>query len=498
MHSLLSSAGAPDPLASLADRLDPPDVDVFDLLGYQPTERQAEFHAATEFDVLYGGAAGGGKSRALVMDAVRACVKHPGIRVGAFRRTFDELEESLLKEVYLVLGALEEHFGCTLVKSPKPDLRFRNGSVIRFRYLQTVKDATRRQGGEYQLVIFDELTLLPPDAVSIVRDERIRAGQNKPVLGVRSGSNPGDVGHGAVKGRYIAPTEYGKHPIVDPQGRSVRFIPAKVSDNPHIDAGYKKRLEGISDPARRRAMLDGDWDQFAGMFFPEWRHDLHVVRPVELDKTWPRLAGIDWGYAAPWCTLWGARDRVGRVWVYREIYEAGVGERDQARRVLAMEARDKVRGRYADPSMWAKRGDAHPIAAVYATEGAALIPAENDRQSGWQRVHSYLDVGPVCDVHAAEGLDECPMLHVFDTCTDLVRTLPDQVHDKLDVEDLDSDAEDHAVDALRYLLMAVGLRPPKQPKPAPDQSLEARVARHIEDRVKRAAKARKRRRVAGM
>jgi hypothetical protein len=515
--ALLERSDVADWRHLLADRLDPPDVDVFGILGYQPNclprleaiKRgdpvipepcgqcpQELFHSATEFDVLYGGAAGGGKTIALVADDIRDAIRYPGIRIGAFRRTYDELKESLLKELasFDFARALGARWNGT-----ERELRFPSGSLIRYRYLETVQDATRRQGGEYQKVTLDERTLIPPAAVSIVVDERIRSGRaDLPVIGVRSGTNPGGIGHGAVKDRFIVPTEHGRKVVSDDQGRSVRFIQAKVDDNPKVDQGYKRRLEGISDESRRRAMLDGDWDTFAGQFFPEWRHQLHVVRPLELDKTWPRLAGIDWGYAAPWCTLWGARDRVGRVWVYREIYDTGVGERDQARRILSVEAHEKVRGRYADPSMWAKRGDAHPIAAVYGTEGCSLIPAENDRQSGWQRVHSYLDMGPACEQHAAEGLDECPMLHVFDTCADLVRTLPVQVHDQLDVEDLDTDAEDHAVDALRYLLMAVGLRPPKQPKAAVDMSPEARLARGIQERVKRAAKAKKRRRVAGM
>lgn len=74
-------------------------VDVFAKLEYEPTPKQAEFHAATEFDVLFGGSAGGGKSRALTAEGIRASVRYPGIRIGAFRRTYPELEESLLAEL---------------------------------------------------------------------------------------------------------------------------------------------------------------------------------------------------------------------------------------------------------------------------------------------------------------------------------------------------------------------------------------------------------------
>ena len=131
----------------------------------------------------------------------------------------------------------------------------------------------------------------------------------------------------------------------------------------------------------------------------------------------------------------------------------------------------------------APRGEVHSIADMYAAEACHLLKAENDREAGWQRLHTYLDDGPACRVHAALGWAECPMLHVFDTCSNLVRVMPDQVHDEIDVEDLDTKGEDHLPDAIRYALMAVGLRPPKQPKAAPDMSAEARMARHIDSRI---------------
>lgn len=495
-------------LSALADRLDPPPArDVYRILGYEPAcvprvlaQRRGDsvipepcgqcpqelFHTATEYDVLYGGAAGGGKTKGLLMFGLRACDAHPGLRVGAFRRTYDELEESFFKELQLIDYASD--LGCRW-HGTRHELTFPNRALIRFRYLDSIKSATRRQGGEYQLVLVDERTLIPPAAVSIVIDERIRSGNTTiPVIGVRSATNPGGVGHGEVRKRYIVPTEYGAKTVTDDQDRTVRFIQAKVKDNPYVDSGYVRRLEGIPDLARRRAMLDGDWDTFAGQFFPEWRHDTHVIRPpadwAERSKAWPKIAAVDWGYAAPWAVVWGARDFDGRMWIYRELYATEVGEADQARRIVAAEKPGEVKVRMADPSMWSKRGDAFPIADVYAREGCVVMPATNDRQSGWQRVHSYLDMGPACELHAEAGLTECPMLHVFDTCPNLVRTLPDQVHDDVDVEDLDTDGEDHAVDSLRYLLMRAGLRPPREPPKALDMSAEARMQRYVSERTK--------------
>jgi hypothetical protein len=490
VSSLLANSGPPDALTLLADRFDPPAIDVFGLLGYEPNARQELFHDADEYDVLYGGAAGGGKSRALVMEAVRACMDYPGIRVGAFRRTYDELEESLLKEVDTLLPLMQEHLGAKLVRSPKPDLRFRNGSVIRFRHARTVEHATLRLGGEYQMLVIDERTLMPPKVVDALK-ERLRSGNGIPVLGIRSGTNPGGVGHGSCKLRYVEPTGYGEHTYTDENGFSVRFVPAKATDNAeHLNREYFQTLDAIPDPARRKAMRDGDWDAAPGMKFGEWRRDLHVVKPFAIPVEWQRRSGIDWGYAAPWAVVWGARDEDHRVWIYREVYKAEVGERDQARRILKAEEVERkrgatIKGRHADPSMWNRRGEVHSIADVYITEKCIITPAENDRTSGWQRVHSYLDLGPACRLHREKGLDECPMLHIFEGCDELIYAIPNAPADPDNLEDVDTDFDhDHDLDAFRYLLMAMGLRPPRKPAVPLDISPEARAARHIDHLAK--------------
>lgn len=428
---------------------------VFKLLNYQPTERQQAFHDAEEYDVLYGGAAGGGKTKALVMEGIRWCVEHPGLRVGAFRRTYGELKESLIAELAVCdfAAAVGGKWNGT-----EYELRFPNKSVLVFRYAENLQDATRRQGGEYQGMLFDERTLTPPDVVEFL-SSRIRAGRaNLPVKGIRSGSNPGGAGHGAVKQRFIDATDYGNKVITDETGQTVRFIPSKLDDNPHIDAGYASRLNRLPE-AMRKAFRDGSWDVFAGQYFTEWNHARHVVEnTIEVAPSWHRIAGIDWGFAAPWAVLWLAIDEDGRAWVYDELYATQVGESAQAKRVLDAEARHGVPvDRYADDAMWTGRGDAKSVADVYAENGCDLIPAKKgERLVGWQRVRSYLAEGPACAHHRAKGWDTCPMLHVLDgAAPNLVRTLPTLPYDTTAsrVEDVDTKAEDHAADALRYALI---------------------------------------------
>lgn len=454
-------------------------LDVFPALGYVPTKKQRIFHAATEYDVLYGGAAGGGKSRALTAHAIRECVRYPGLRVGAFRRSYPELKESLIAE--LANLGFAKGLGAVWNASDY-ELRFPNGSLIMFRYAETVQDATRRQGGQYQLLIFDERTLTPPDVCSFL-ESRLRSGRRDiPVLGIRSGTNPGGPGHGAVKARYIQPTGYGDRVVTDERGRTVRFIPSKLSDNPHVNPEYAQDLMALPDKLRA-AFLDGDWDVFAGMMFPELKRDRHVVEPLELPASWRRYNGVDWGYSAPWAVLWAAVDEDGRVWLYREIYQRQVGEAEQAQRILAAEADgEHVVSRFADDAMWATRGDAKPIASIYAENGVHLTQAgkgAGSRVIGWQRVHSYLAEAPACAHHRAAGWTTCPRLHVFSTLPEVWRELSNLPHaTKGDPEDADSSADDHASDALRYLLTNLGTGPEF---PLLDAPAEEQLARLLQE-----------------
>lgn len=460
-------------------------VDVFAALGWWPIckpfiegapERcgqcpQEQFFAATELDVLYGGAAGGGKSAALIVYAIQACVRHPGLRVLFVRRTFDELAESIFPKLaaFDFAAKLGGHWNGT-----DHQLTFDNRSVIRFRYVERLLDASRRQGGEYQLLCVDERTLIAPGAVDILEKERLRsASPDLPVIGLRCTSNPGEVSHSEVKERYVKATDNGRKVVVDQHGQTRRFIPAKATDNPFLDADYYRKLDAIPDPQRRAAMRDGSWDLFAGQVFTEWRYDRHVVDEFTLPDIWRKYAGIDHGYANPWAVIWAAIDNDDRAWIYREIYESGVGEVDQAQRIFLAESTPaevmagKVRGdlsrewgvtRFADPSMWAHKAGPS-VAEAYIANNVNIIPANNDRSQGWSRLHHWLGDMPACDLHRRQGWITCPRLHVFSNCVDLIRELPAMVYRRVgDVEDAEK-RDDHSVDALRYLLMGVSGTP---------------------------------------
>lgn len=448
-----------DFLAAAGDRLLAPPPDPFDGLQFTPNPGpQTRFLSLPDenIDVLYGGAAGGSKSTSLLMYAIRSCMQWPGLQAFWFRRTFPELEQSVIRMLrrYGYAKALGARWNAS-----KHELRFTNESSLTFGHAKSVAEVTALQSAEINLLLIDERTTIPPDVIDQLYI-RVRSGVlGVPCLGIRSATNPGGIGHSRVKAEYVEATGYGEREIVDDAGRRRIFIQARVSDTPQLGEEYRRNLRGIADPALRAAFLDGDWGVFAGQAFRQWRYDRHVVEPMPLPATWRRYNGLDWGYSAPWCVLWLAEDEDGRVWVYRELYATQVGESDQAKQILAAESDGEHVGiRYADDAMWATRGEAKPISSVYAENGVYLTEAgKGGRIAGWQRVRSYLAEGPACAHHRSLGWDTCPRLHVFSQVENLIRTLPALPFASTgNPEDVDSSAEDHAPDALRYALINLG------------------------------------------
>ena len=289
-----------------------------------------------------------------------------------------------------------------------------------FRYAESLKDATRLQGASTASSCLMSVVSFPPEVVSFL-ESRVRSGRaDVPVIGVRSTANPGGPGHQAVKSEFIDGTAYGQHIVTDVRGRTVRFVPAGLKHNPHINPEYAADLQKLPE-AMRRAFLDGDWDSFAGQMFPELDRERHVVRPMPLPSSWRRLAGVDWGFRAPWAVIWIAEDEDRRLWAYRECYETEVGESEQARRILAAEGDEQVT-RYGDSAMWARRGDARSIADCYEAEG--MPPAASAEGTGQQGHRLAADSfvfgrGPGVPASPVDGWQTCPMLHMFSTCENL-------------------------------------------------------------------------------
>jgi hypothetical protein len=423
--------------------------------GRCPQERFVDL-PDEDLDVLYGGAGGGGKSHSLLMLALRACVRYPGIQVFWFRRSFPELNQSVLR--LLARFGHGRSLGATWNGSSY-ELRFPGGSVLTFAHAKNLQEASALSSAEINLLILDERTTIDPDVVNFLYT-RVRSGvPGVPCLGIRSASNPGFVGHRVVKEGWVDATDYGEREIVDKAGRRRIFIPAKISDNPFV-GDYAETLQGIEDPELRRRIAEGDWSVMPDQAFPDWRRDRLVVPRFEIPESWQRYAGLDYGWSAPAAYVQAARDNDGRMWVYSELTMVQTPEKEQARRILAAEGDRPPTLRAADPAMWGKTGSALPPASQYALEGVALRKADNDRLGGKGRLHTYLANGPACAYHRELGWDVCPMLHLLDgACPELLVSMETLPRDPKRPEDVDTNAADHHYDALRYLIMAVGVAP---------------------------------------
>ena len=327
--------------------------------------------------------------------------------------------------------------------------------------MENENDVIRYQGQSYTWVGFDEVGNYTSDYAWKYMISRLRSAAGAPCY-IRGTANPGGRGHMWLKTRFIDEREPGKIYKIPVSADGTKyttrcFIPSRVTDNRALldnDPGYVTRLE-LLPGYLRRALLEGDWDIFAGQVFDEFRRDVHVVKPCALPADdWYRFYGLDWGYTAPYAIVKLAVNRYGRVVQYGEIYGCEPGEANKGARkgasVAAAEAwadavKEGVTVMVADPANWNKVDD-HPAAAEYFEQAGFLMEKGNhDRVPGWLAIHERL-----------QQRDEQghPMLQFFETCLHTIRTLPALAPDRNHPEDVDSKLEDHLADALRYAVMS--------------------------------------------
>jgi len=440
---------------------------------YTASERQRLFHTTVADEKLYGGAAGGGKTAAIVAEAVTIALEYPGIPVNLFRRTIPELKATIIPEIhkqcveYIKAGHMVWH---------GQDRRFdlANGSSLILNYLDNDNDIYRYQGAEMPVIAVDELTQFPQAWIEYLLTRNRTSNPNWPVMFI-AGTNPGGIGHGWVKSRFIDPVAPEKVNYVPLDGGEIVtrvFIPARVDDHPSesFKKDYKRKLSAISDEQLRRALRDGDWDVFAGQVFKEFKRDLHVIDPFAIPAHWQKWRAMDYGNknSVGWFTQDPMTDR---MYMYREYRtEEFVDIPTKARNILQFEAGDGVAYGLADPSIWNGTGnhsdkEGKSIAVMFEDNKVRWMPANNDRMAGLALVHDYLGI-------AKDGL---PKLQFFSTCVSMIRTLPSLPYDKFKVNDVDTKADDHDYDMLRYALMAF-----KQPNA---EELEVQVPEWIQQRT---------------
>jgi hypothetical protein len=415
---------------------------------------QTEFLAASEREVFYGGARGGGKSYAMLVDPLRYCSK-PHHRALLIRRTMPELRDLISKSQLLYSKA----YPGAKWREQEKEWRFPSGAKIEFGYAENMTDVLRYQGQSYTWIGIDELPQYPsPDIYNFLRSSLRSVDKDIPVY-LRATGNPGNIGSQWVKEMFVDPAEPNSAfeiKIDTPVGVKTitrRFIPAKLQDNPYLmqTDDYYAMLASLPD-IQRKQFLDGDWDAYEDSAFPEFSKTTHVVEPFEIPKGWYKFRAADWGYSSPACVLWFAVDYNNNLWLYRELYTSKVTADVFARQVLELESGEYIQYGVLDSSTWAKRGDVGPsIAETMIQQGCRWRQSDRSpksRISGKLEIHKRLLVN-----------DKEPGLRIFKNCRNLIRTISTLPTDKKNPEDVDTNAEDHAYDALRYGCMSRPMHP---------------------------------------
>lgn len=441
---------------------------------WKPQPRQVAFMQRTEYEALYGGSAGGGKSDALLAEALRQ-VNHKHYRAIIFRKTYPETQELVDRSWDIYKRA----FPKAKYNENKHFWQFPSGAKIYFGSMQHTKDRKKYQGRQYAFIGFDEVTHFSWQEYSYMFSRNRPKAQGL-ISYIRCATNPGGVGHGWVKDRFIQGKIPNKRYVetIIVEGVEYKkdrvFIPSTVFDNKILlenDPNYIASLAMLPD-AEMQALLYGDWNSFQGQAFGEWKDDsahykdrlwTHVIEPFEIPKEWTIYRSFDFGYSKPFSCAWWAVDHDKRMYRIIELYgctsQPNTGVKWEPNKIFSeirnMELNHRwLKGKHingiADPSIWdASRGES--IAETAEKHRVYFEKGDNERLAGKMQFHYRL------------AFDEngFPMVYVFETCKAFIRTVPSLVYDEKKAEDIDTDGEDHVYDDSRYLFMSNPLAPRK-------------------------------------
>lgn len=435
----------------------------------RPNARQRAFFASEALHTMYGGARGGGKSWAARRKANLLCINYANLKGLLLRRTYRELQ------VNHILPLQAELNGYARWKESEKAFLYPNGSRLQLGYCACDSDKLQYQGAEYDFIIFEEATNFEESWITFIATAlRTTRADFRPRIYYTC--NPGGVSHAYFKRLFID-----RQFVEGEDPDDYLYIPATVRDNAVLmerNPGYIKQLEALPENLRR-AHLDGDWNVFDGAFFAELRlfakpladaTMTHVVEPFDIPYSWRIYRSFDWGYSKPSACLWWAVDYDGRAYLADELYTCAArggtmipdtGLKWSADQVFAeIHRRESERfpGRQitgvADPAIWAENGG-EPIVAAADRHQVYFDRADHTRIAGWMQVRRRLQFGE----------DGRPMLYIFSTCKNTLRTLPILQYSARDPEDLDTTEEDHIADALRYFCMMSPLSPEREANP---------------------------------
>lgn len=418
--------------------------------------------------VVFGGARGGGKTHGSLGEWWIHSEDYGSDARGLMvRKTREDLRDTI------TLGM--QMFGTAATWKEKGGFfQMQNGGRLTCAYLESDQDAANYQGWSLTRVYVEELTQYAASGPIFKLLACLRSAKGVPCQ-FRATCNPGGPGHHWVKQWAI---DLGPYNIfTDPETGLTRvYIPSKLTDNPKLlenDPGYVNKLRASGSPQLVRAWLEGDWNVIEGAFFAEFSSARHIISPFRVPDHWVRFRSMDWGSAHPFSVGWWAvcQDEMvhdghviprGAMVRYREWYGAKTGQPNVglkipaetvAAGIVSRETHNGSRERIAygvlDPAAFAVISGPS-IGETLQRHGAVFRRADNSRTTrdkrmgGWDQMRARLKGNP----------DGHPMIFFFDTCRDLIRTLPMMQHDENRPEDLDTDGEDHAVDETRYACLS--------------------------------------------
>ena len=403
---------------------------------------------------LIGGAQGGGKSHACRMEAFRTNIMLPRLKGLVMRRTRGEAIKNFvdpLMEETRIVGEDGTSKAFLQWKSSQNKIIFPNGSTIDIGFCETEADVEKYRGLEYDWICIEELTqweyLWWRKIMTALRTKNRRI---RPFF--FGSTNPAGIGHAWVKRLWI-----NKEYIENENPEDYGMTRAGIYDNPilmRLDPEYLPSLLSLPEK-ERRARLEGDWDVFEGQFFTEWRRDIHVVRPyVPMIGVRRRIVCLDYGFSPhPSAVYWLAQMNDYSVVCYRELYKTRLRYDQLALEIAAMTGKDEIlSGVVCDPSVVEKETESgNTFTQEFMAVGLVVMAGNNKRVEGWNLTRKYL--APFVDPNSGKLISR---LVVTENCTNLIRVIPEMMHAKVNVEDMDTTREDHPPDAVRYGLMELG------------------------------------------
>lgn len=442
---------------------------------WEALPRQDVALSCPAFEVLYGGQKGGAKSDAIIVKPAQLLaradekykltgIKQERCRVVVFRKNIKHLTDLITraKEIY---ARLDPDAGSNGWNKNEKRFTFTSGAFIEFDHLDGPDDHQGYNGQEIRGICIDQTEEIPFEVVQFLKAQvRTSDPDFLDLLFFFMTANPGGKHSQWVKDYFIKSCPPNKIVSTEIKLRDGRkkivtkaFIPSALKDNPYLDRDgqYEANLRTLPEHMQRM-YLDGDWDAVVGAFFAHvWHKDVHVIPSFPISAAWEVKGGLDWGSTSPACALIGARDNDGDVYIIDELYGPGITGRTFGEKLVKKINRQQWSGAkvwkpddfyfMVDYHAFSKGGaDGMSPGQGLMVSGLRLFDATKDRAAGNEQVIERLLLRP----------NGKPRLYIFgDRCPNLVRTLPSLRGDPHKPDDVDSDQDDHAFDALKYLLL---------------------------------------------